>query len=311
MNGIERLLADLPPELWARTIRRMRAVASHEAASDPTDVADAAKRLGMTSRSFYRLIAAHRAFVGGRPPRPSRRGFHSGVPTEVDQEIHNAYRLLGPEAPLASVLRVATARCREKGLGEPSMTAVRCRRPKARRVDLKLRLRRRADLVLDCVGLGLCVIDDDGRVHSAMLSCVFHAGDGNMAHHLVSAGIPNHDAVADMLGSLPITVPGSASLVATGGIAPSVEPVPTPAAAREIVFDPLGSMGLQPGSAIMAVLGRRIGRVTVLPKKAIGSSAGEPVQIGIAAAVLGVTLERHPAGLDSPATTSRQRERST
>ena len=130
-----------------------------------------------------------------------------------------------------------------------------------------------------------------------------------MAHHLVSARVPDHDAGARMLNSISITVTGPTSLIATSGMAPLVEPVPPLAAAKGIIFDPLGSAGLQPGIAIMATLGRRIGRVTVQPRRTSGSPVGEAIPIRVAAAVLALVIERHYARMDGPAMASGQGRR--
>ena len=305
MGTEETTLATLPPTRWAEARRRLAELARYDAIDDPSgdDAHRAADRLGLTTRSFYRLAATYREARRGRARAGSRRGRHSVVDARTDRVVAGVIRDLGRSATDAAVLVEAVARCLREDVPAPSMTAVRTRTGAGHvTVDLRRRLDREGDLMLDACGLDLDVLvtDPSGRdaAVGAVLVTLHRARDGRLLAHALHAGPPS---TADLVRVVAAGSPdrsaaeavGTASLVATSPARETLGVVAMDLETAGIRLDPAAGI-LRAGAIAVPVLGRRLGRIALSPRRSQPGTPELAVPIGVARAVVDDILRALP-----------------
>ena len=120
-------LLDVPPQSWTTEKHRFEAVQSFLGLADATaqDLADGAADLGISVRSFYRIVARQRSIRAGH--RTGNGKLHSStIPERLDGEIARALDDLDQDATFERTRRLVEARCLNAGLIQPSSKAIRC-----------------------------------------------------------------------------------------------------------------------------------------------------------------------------------------
>jgi hypothetical protein len=261
--GIVELLASLPPAAWKETLRRLEVLRSFKSIQAPTrsDVEDHAARLGIDVRTYYRLIRAQDELKRGAPIRKSRRGTRRFLPPETERIIDEVLAELGHEIPDRIILIEVARRCREASLPAPSAGALRTRSAPAR-VDLRIRLRRRFDVILDACPCDLDVLSEDGAAPAvAWFAALLRGSDGSMIAHAVTAGSPTATQAAALVELAGRHQDPDGVLVATGDLQGTTSLADT-ARPHGLRFDAAASMGLRPGAALMPVMGLKLGRLS-------------------------------------------------
>jgi hypothetical protein len=290
-------LAELPPAQWDEALRRF-AVVRNYLSLDRSTVRNPeahARGLGLNVRSFYRLIEAYRELQESKQPRRSQRGAQRHLPSEVDQVIADVRSELGCEASDRLVHLEVQKRCHEAGIPEPSYSSIRTRSAGSL-VDLRIKLRRRCDLVLDACPVSFDVFQDgadDGLRKVAWLTGVFAAEHGTLLGHLLTAGEATPIELSEMLRDA-LRRGAAGTMVATGEspqILMSIEPELHSFGVR---LDNAGSRGLQAGVAITSVLGRKIGKIFATPKRRELLKDSEAVPLNLARRVVTLLLTSTP-----------------
>ncbi|UYY58005.1 hypothetical protein [Sphingomonas sp. S2-65] len=277
------MLAELPPAKWSEALRRLDVLKSFDALPDPTgkDVAEHAEQLGLTVRSFYRLIEAHEILkITGRARR-SRRGKRRWLSSQLEKVILETMRDLGPEAPQRTVHLEVVRRCRAAGLEPPSENTIRTRTT-GTDVDLRIRLGRRFDIVLDVCPLSLDVLDEAGEAAIATLAGVQDAITGRLLIHSLSAGAPKPEALARMVAEAAAEAFAQRALIVTGDRAQALLPYSDVLSKAGVRLDAGASHGVRAGSALMSILGLRIAKVPFAPRQSRAASPSQAVELAVA-----------------------------
>lgn len=287
-----RILAETAPASWAETIRRLDAVRSFRALGLRTE-AEAqvrARSLGLSTRSFYRLVRAFDA-EGAPEQRRSRAGEHRLLPEEVRTIIADVMDELGREAPERLVHLEVLGRCRAAGLPQPSYSSI-LSRATGSAVDLRIRLGRRCDLVLDACPLDLDVIAEPTHAPAvATLSAVLRARDGARLAHLLTAGAPTSRDLLEVVGRAAGLQAADVSMVATGGTAVLLDACTEDLTAMGVRLDKAASRGLEKGSALVPAIGRRLGKLSLTPRRRLTRRDGTAVPIALARDVVRSILD--------------------
>lgn len=281
------MLAELPPVKWKEALRRLEVLKAYEAIPNPTseDAEAHATKLGISVRRFYGLVKASRMLNERGHARPFRQGQHAHIPAEVNRIIEETRRELGSEVPHRAVELEVARRCRVLGFDPPRAATVR-RRIVGAGADLRIRLARRFDLVLDISPMGLDVTDRSGQAAVAMLTGLLSWEAGEVLATRVSAGWPSIDDVLSLLHEGVARSNTEPTLVATGTLADTLTTVEQTLAAMGLKFDLGASHGLRPGLALTTVFGLRIGKVPLMPKRSSAPSLEKAVPLDLARKVI-------------------------
>lgn len=270
-------LAQMPPHLWSQALERMAIVDKYLRHETPTNAeAEAcAAELQVGVRTFYRLVAAIRAARTGKQSAPSQKGLQSPLHPLTAGVLDAVIEELGPNARDSDILAICRIRCAAGKIPAPSLSAMRTRtgRPPSR-PDLRRRLCRDGDLVLDACPLALDVKSPDHSVHPAMLTALIHMKTGRILGHYLGSGDPDRRAVvATLLDALSLPRPRGARptksdklcLVVTGGLGRLDEPTQKALRSAQIHMDAAASQGLKAGAGLTAALGRKLGKIPISP----------------------------------------------
>ena len=296
MAGVAQLLASLPPANWKETLRRLEVLRSFKAIEAPSgrDVEEHATRLGLDVRSFYRLIRAQDELRLGAPVRVSRRGMRRFLPPETERIIDEVLAELGREIPDRIVLIEVARRCREAGLPTPSAGALRTRSAPTR-VDLRIRLRRRFDTILDACPLDLDVPSENGVAPAvAWFGSVLRGADGAMITYVVTAGPPTPGDLAEMFSAIVPEGTGDGILVATGDLSAALAHASEATARHGLRFDVAASAGLRPGAALTPVMGLKLGRLSFQARRREAYEKDLAVPLDVARDVVAHLIEPSP-----------------
>ncbi len=288
-----KLLGALPPTKWRDALNRLAAVDDHMRIRDPDaeDVATSARALGLSTRSFYRLIRDRKAAAStSSASRRSMRGMHRSLAPRIEDVIAETRGAMGAEAADGAVHREVVRRCHAADLPPPSYSAVRTR-ANAATVDLCVRLGRLCDVVVDTCAMDLDVVSHEpgqgGDV--AHFTAVLAARNGDLLAHIVTAGHPKAD---DVFGILPAaTHRVSGTMLATGRTAALLAPLAEDIGNRGLHLDLARSAGLRPGVASIPAVGRRIGRIELLPRRETLHEPDDAVPLRLASAVVAMLVE--------------------
>jgi hypothetical protein len=301
-DEITRQLAELPPHLWAAALRRMEVVNRYLALERPTteDADRSAAELDLVQRSFFRLAAAVRSLRAGGEPKVSLQGQQSALQPDTRAVLEATIADLGPGARDSEIFVECRRRCVVRGLKAPSWNAVRTRtgKPLLNR-DLKGRLRRNADLVLDACQLDLTIKGTKSEAVLAVFTALIHMDSGEvLGFHLGERQATDVAVAASFLDALdhPATLPSNRpkrpNLIISGAIKPCLAAVERLAASAKVRMDKEGSEGLRQGAALTNALGHKLGRVPFSP---LGRAIARPelaVTMHHARAVVGELLAR-------------------
>ncbi|WP_426266024.1 hypothetical protein [Sphingomonas sp. LHG3443-2] len=301
-DEITRQLAALPPHLWAESLRRMEVVNRYLDLEKPTtaDADRSAAELQLVQRSFFRLAAAVRDLRAGGEPKVSRQGQQSPLPSTTRAVLAATIADLGPGARDSEIFAESHRRCKEQGLLAPSWNAVRTRTGKpVLSPDLRGRLRKDADFVLDACPLDLTVSGTNSEAALAVLTALIHMESASvLGFHLCAGQVSDAAVAASFLDALDDPANGGATqsrhlrLIMSAALRPCLPAVERLAAAARVQVDKDGSEGLRPGVALTSAVGRKIGRIPFAP---LGRAAARPelsVPLHHARAVIGELLAR-------------------
>lgn len=265
------LLAGMAPSRWHEALRRIGVVRSYCALTAPNgkDAQRHADELKLDVRSFYRLVRAYEDLREHAVPKRSKRGTTRSLSSDAERIISEVRAELGREVPERLVHAEVANRCRTAGLPVPSVSALRTR-DAASRVDLRIRLRRTFDVVIDSCPLDVDVTDaenhgDEERV--AWLTGLLDGATGTRLGHVVTAGVPSERDLLFCLGVAHLQGEEDVDLLATGGLMQTLQPVDRILATRGLRLDAAASHGLPPGSALVPALGLKVGRISLLPRR--------------------------------------------
>lgn len=252
-------VADLPPQRWAETLRRLDVVQRYRSGTPSIDRALAcAAELGLRQRGFYNLVRAFDTF--GRTTPPVRRwGKFKGVGTNVehimDEEIAR-----DPAATIRDIFERVRKRCNERGLPIPSIGTVDQRRDEApEQPQIAARLRRACEYVLDGAPLELA-IGTGKTTKPAWLYAVIDATEGSiLGYQLTGRNAAN---TSELLAAIP-DQHNARILLPTAG-APVISSRREHALMeRSIAVDRHAGIDVDRGAGLRAVLGRHLGLVRI------------------------------------------------
>ena len=289
MDGETALLASLPPSAWNETLRRMEVIISFRdiAAPNGQDIRNHAAALRLNPRSFYRLIRAYENLSAGVMPTGSRRGSKRSLRQEADDIVEKVRSEMGREAPERLVLIEIGKRCAAAGIEAPSLSALRTRDAGAA-VDLRIRLRRRFDLVVDACPLDIDVFDESNSGSAeavAWLTGLLDGATGMVLGHMVTAGEPRVDRMQELLEAGAGSDGDPRVLISTGTLPDVMPSALGDGGPTDLTFDAAASRGLLPGAALVPALGLKVGTVSLKARrhKPFG---GKAVPIGVARRLL-------------------------
>lgn len=289
-NDLE-LLGAIPSTRWMDALNRLSVIDGHMRIRSPDadDVARSAQTLGLSVRSFYRLIRDRKDPGTIGEAARSQRGMRRYVSPQIEEVIAETQRAMGAEASDSAVHREVARRCRAMELPPPSYSAVRTR-ARVGRVNLCVRIGRLCDVVVDTCAMDLDVVSQDtaGSTEVAHLTAVLAARNGDLLAHRVTAGLPTAN---DVLGVLPAA--GSeviSTMLVTGTIAATLAPRADEIENRGLHLDLARSAGLRPGVASIPALGRRIGRIELLPRRETLHDPDDAVPLRLASAVVAMLV---------------------
>jgi hypothetical protein len=272
MDGETALLASLPPSIWSKTLRRTRVVRSFRSidAPDGDDIRDHADMLGLNPRSFYRLIRAYDKLSAGVVPAASRRGIRRSLPQEAEDIVDAVRTEMGRETPERLMLIEIGRRCAAAGIRAPSLNALRTR-DVGSEVDLRIRLRRRFDIVVDACPLDIDVIDESrsGNTEAvAWLTGILAGATGLCLGHMVTAGSPSAGDMDELLDeAAPLGDEQRNVLIATGTLPELIARTSDHGHPTGPEFDEATSRGLLAGAALVPAFGLKIGTVSLKARR--------------------------------------------
>ncbi len=249
----------------------METVIRHRQIVTPTeaDAQEAARSLGISKGSFYRLLAIF-GHPGGITPLRSAQGLGRTLHPRTAQHVEDAIAELGAGSRPVDILWEAGRRCASEGVPRPSMGGILTRLHRVRPdVDLQTQLRRTFDLLVDAAPLDLA-IETDGHVRPAALLAVIKASGIVLAHRIAEWPV-QHRSLASLIAPIPTWEGANPRvLLYTNGSNQIGEDEAT-ALLKRGINAPRTSSGLNTGSGIRAVFGRHFGRIKILSR---GTSGG-------------------------------------
>lgn len=152
----------------------------------------AADEMGVRMRQAAGLLRAYRERIRGRPARENRTGCHYRLDTRSEALIQDAIAVAGSDARLSDVLREIHPLARTRSLSVPSEKAIRARfgdRPLE--VDLGGRLSTSCRFIADLVELDLPLSQDkDGEPRNAHLLAMIDVEQGSILAFELCPGAP-------------------------------------------------------------------------------------------------------------------------
>lgn len=307
-DEITKQLAELPPHLWAESLRRMEVVDRYLALDNPTaaDADRSAAELKLVQRSFFRLAAAVRELRAGGEPKVSLQGQQSSLAATTRSVLESTILELGPGARDSEIFVECRRRCEEQKLASPSWNAVRTRTGKpAFSRDLRGRMQRDADFVLDSCPLDLTVHAIASSPQLAVLTALIHVDTGEILGAHVNEQQVTDSAVANVFLEAidhPTIGPAAATksrrrLIVCTAIEPLMPAVETLAEAAKLHIDKDQSLGLRPGVALTNAVGRKVGRIPFRPGGRAVARPDLSVPLPYAHAVVGELLARRSRAL--------------
>lgn len=302
-------LAELPPRLWAESLRRLEVVDRYLALDKPTtaDADRSAAELDLVQRSFFRLAAAVRELRAGGAPKVSLQGRQSKLRHDTRSVLDTTIADLGPGARDSEIFAECHRRCKEQGITPPSWNAVRTRTGKpVLNPDLRSRMRRDADFVLDACPLDLTVHVASGDPQLAVLTAIIHVDSGEVLGFYLDGQPANAAAVAHAFmdaidhprSGRHSHAPGQRLIVSTA-VQPYMSVVEHLARAAKLQVDTTASLGLTPGVALTNAVGRKIGRIPIVPRARAKARPDLAVPLHHAQAVVGELLARRSRALEA------------
>lgn len=301
-------LAELPPHLWAESLRRLEVVDRYLALDKPTtaDADRSAAELDLVQRSFFRLAAAVRELRAGGAPKVSLQGRQSKLRHDTRSVLDIIIADLGPGARDSEIFAECHRRCKEQGLTPPSWNAVRTRTGKpVLNPDLRSRMRRNADFVLDACPLELTVHVASGDPQLAVLTAIIHVDSGEVLGFHLDGQPMNASAVAhafmdaiDHPRSGRHSYPSDQRLIVSTAVQSYMSVVEHLAQAAKLQVDTTASLGLTPGTALTNSVGRKIGRIPFVPRARAKARPDLAIPLHHAQAVVGELLARRSRALD-------------
>lgn len=306
-DEITKQLAELPPHLWAETLRRIEVVNRYLALDKPTaaDADRSAAELKLVQRSFFRLAAAVRELRAGGEPKVSLQGKQSSLAPTTRSLLEATIRELGPGARDSEIFAECRRRCMDQGLEPPSWNAVRTRTGKpVFSPDLRGRMQRDADFVLDACPLDLTVHGASSKPQVAVLTAIIHIDSGEVLGFHLDEQRASDAAVAKVFLDASIRkVSGRAAtsrmrrLIMSTAIRPCSSAVERLTEAAKLHLDKDESEGLRPGVALTNAVGRKLGRIPFAPRGRVVPRANLAVPLDRAQAVVHEILGRCSRGL--------------
>ncbi|MBN8814548.1 MAG: hypothetical protein J0J06_03760 [Sphingomonas sp.] len=263
------LVADLTPRNWSETRRRADVLEAYLAIERPSveDAMRAGAAMGIGLQPFYRIATLYKA--SGSPRHTiETRGGGGRLDDALDGIVADAVRAAGPGAPLAAIIRQVESLCAAAGLANPSANAVKSRIARmdaamARAPDVARALRRKGDLVLDAAGVDI-LLDMPGGPQPAALAVVVCIPTGRILAHRLVAGRPSAIDLADLIApELGAAGGPRRTLLVTKDLADVPGELVAQLSEHGIALDLAGSRQLGTGSALHAVFGSRIGKVSI------------------------------------------------
>ncbi|WP_338503112.1 hypothetical protein V6R86_06795 [Sphingomonas kaistensis] len=301
-------LAELPPHLWADSLRRLEVVHRYLALDKPTTAeADrSAAELDLVQRSFFRLAAAVRELRAGRAPKVSLQGRQSKLRHDTRSVLDTTIADLGPGARDSEIFAECRRRCKEQGIVPPSWNAIRTRTGKpVLNPDLRSRMRRDADFVLDACPLDLTVQVASGDPQLAVLTAIIHVDSGEVLGFHLDGQPMDASAVAHAFmdaiehpRSRRHSRPSGQRLIVSTAVQPYMSVVKHLAQAAQLQLDTTASLGLTPGTALTNAVGRKIGRIPFVPRARAKAHPELAVPLHHAQAIVGELLARRSRALN-------------
>lgn len=264
-------LANAPPTLWALFIERAGVLARFDGSSNiPAKAADAAaSELKVSTRYLRKLLVARKMRLDGCAPKHSMTGFGGTIDQAQEEVITTAIKGLGAAARPRDVIHEVTKLCHERGDNPPSSSSIKRRLRDAKNDNHMARTSHpNAGLAVDCCGLELNVVADDGQVGPACLSARIALPSGYAALA--------HLAPSQEFATATNATKCSSALSASPG-------------------------RYSDGRLINAVFGRRLGRIAIRRDVRTWTNEVrmEPVALEVASGVISYLLERHNSTLTS------------
>lgn len=281
---------DLPPERWAEAMRRLAIVRRYasmngERGSAGPAAIEGAAGLGLSKRSFLRLVQAYRLMREGALQK-SRQGRHTEVDPRVDDIVKEVMSDRVVEARKREAVDEIKRRCSADGVEVPSDSTIRRRLKRRRSNGLPMaEFVGDVDFVVDSCATDLDVVGPDG-VAWAVLTLLVKVEPIKIVGHLLSAGEP---ADADLTALLQL-IGGDARhepplrIGLTGQSATIPERIDLP---KDLE---LVGIGHKKGAVVSRLLGSRLGKLALRPNRHAGIRPDEPVDLPDAQAIVGALM---------------------
>lgn len=310
------LIEDLsvaPSRTWPTIIERHQAVTDYLEINNPTtsDVDRFAQRVGLSRRMFYRLIDDRKRRLAGHSSATLITGRGRPITLEQETAISDALTRLGPGALTRDVYTEAAVICAERGIPAPSDYAVTSRvRAPRERVEIRARLHRRFDWILDTSQLDFDVIESDGNSGPAYMLALIDVHSGETLAHQVHPGKPSSLAIANLIlpkiAQLHRPNPRRASLAVTTILWPEALLLESLLRRHALEAAECAPRTVRSGEALMFVFGPRIGNISLRPRPRRSSSNVQPaIEIALAEAVVGSLVSKRNEALSAKPLSAR------
>lgn len=254
-------LAELPPHRWEQMKTRMASLDRFLAQEDRSTrrVRAFASELGISKALFYSLLALRESWATQddqvRPSGPRRA--RDEVATAM---IEEAIALAGPGATLDRVHALAKDLARHRGLPEAHLTLVRRlhgRQGAGHAIGARLGTGRQA--ILDAAALGVRIVDQRTLPVLAVLNAIVDAGGGVVDWKLTAGAARDHEL-------MPLLDVGRTRFGVDGLlISNAFEEALRRRLASPAKGDGNGMPVVRRGSALLAAVGLKVGRIPILP----------------------------------------------
>lgn len=263
-------LAELPATQWQQAKERVAVVRRYISDGDYSYAAASrhAAELGLKRGMFARLVRSVRAWdessegVRLRPRRAPSDAAQAAVARE-------AVARLGPAAKLQMATKAAAALADERGIARPGERALRLAHGSVRAgTGIRKRLGLTGDLTLDACAMAVRLRETGDVPAIAVLSAVVDSRLGTFAGWRVTAGLPNGGDLKGLVAECLSGRSGCRLSVPSGILGEQRAMLQEDGV--ELTDDRIAM-----GSVIMAAVGARLGRITLLPRLLARGGGGE------------------------------------
>lgn len=252
---------------WATLIKRHEVIGEYLQLPRPiaTDVREFAGKIGLSQRSFYRLIKEHRHRRAGnsRPTKITGRG--TPISNSQEAAIAEAIRLSGPGAATKKVVEAARIISADIGIPTPSEPAIIARlRRGGDLAGLNEKLKNTAGWIVDACLTDIEIELGGGQTQVAWIVGLVDLTSGKIQSHRLCIA-PNAASVASVIGEKWYNMTALTAECATLAVTPVIGKYLSRAiylsADGPVAITPCCQNGIRSGEALRCILGLKLGAI--------------------------------------------------